>query len=83
MPLPNRKMWEDCLLFLGSHVCFQGTKEDTKTEKPCYSKKSSSFILVILLLQEVLISAFYKTVGEILALIINTFAASYLNTQGR
>jgi len=82
MPLPNRKMWEDCLIFLGSHVCFQGTKEDTKTEKPCYSKKSSSFILVILLLQEeVLISAFYNTVGEILALIIKVTGAFHKHSN--
>jgi len=70
----KQKKWEDCLIFLGSHVCFQGKKEDTKTKKPCYSKKSSSFILVILchllLQEEVLISALYNTVGEILALTI-------------
>lgn len=70
-------MWNSfwgCLIFLGSHVCFLGTKEDTKKEKPCYSKKRSGFIMVIpchmLLQEEVLISVFYNTVGEILALII-------------
>lgn len=79
MPLPNKKKWEERLIFLGSYVCFQGTKEDTKTEKPCYSKMSSSFFLVILchllLQEEVLISEFYSTVGEILALTIKVTGA--------
>ena len=70
--------------FLGQLCCFQGTKEDTRTEKPCCSKKSSSFILVILchlLLQEVLISAFYNTVGEILALTIKVTGAFHKHSN--
>jgi hypothetical protein len=43
-----KKMWKECLVCLGSHVCFWGTKDDTIREKTRDCMKWSGLNLVIL-----------------------------------